>query len=233
MLVVCAVEGHFDLVHVFRVGMGVVHGAVAGGFVVRPGLLVLGEGDGVGLLFGFGRGAELVAEAGFVVLLEVVAVGVGDGDVVEEFGAAEHEAFFPGGGFAEELFGVVGEDAEDEFVVGFGGGGGVFVLHAEAGAAAARFVFGVERRGLEDDAGFGVAFEDGADVGVGADGDAFGAEIVGPLGVELGEVGEGDHEREVGEESFGVVVPEFHVRVVEETFEDGAGDVGRLIAWAC
>lgn len=50
VLVVCAVEGHFDLVHVFRVGMGVVHGAEACGFVVRTRLFVLGEGDCVFLL---------------------------------------------------------------------------------------------------------------------------------------------------------------------------------------
>lgn len=46
----------------------------------------------------------------FVVLLEVVGVGVGDCNVVKEFGAAEDEFLAPGGGFAEEFEGVVGED---------------------------------------------------------------------------------------------------------------------------
>lgn len=41
---------------------------------------------------------------------------------------------------------------------------------------------------------------------------------------------EGDHLGEVREEGLGVVVPEFHVWVVEEAFEDCAGDVCRLIA---
>ena len=50
---------------------------------------------------------------GFVVLLEVLGVGVSDGDVVEEFGASEDESFAPGGGFAEEFEGVVGEDTHD------------------------------------------------------------------------------------------------------------------------
>ena len=38
---------------------------------------------------------------------------MGDGDVVEEFGASEDESFSPGGGFAKEFESVVGEDTHD------------------------------------------------------------------------------------------------------------------------
>ena len=113
VLVVCAVEGHFDFVHVFGVGVRVVHGSVAWWFAIWTFAFVFGEGDLVFLLFVFGFGAEVGVEVGFVVLLEVLGVGVGDGDVVEEFGASEDESFAPGGGFAEEFEGVVGEDTHD------------------------------------------------------------------------------------------------------------------------
>ena len=68
-----------------------------------------------------------------VVFRNRLAVGVGDGDVVEELGATEDEASrarrrcLP-----RRVLGVVGEDAEDEVVVGFGCGGG-------AGVAACAF----------------------------------------------------------------------------------------------
>ena len=42
---------------------------------------------------------------------------------------------------------------------------------------------------------------------------------------------ESDHERQVGEESFRVVLPQFHVGVIKEAFEDCTRDVGRLVAW--
>ena len=113
VLVVCAVEGHFDFGHVFGVGVRVVHGSEAWGFAVGAFALVFGEGDLVFLLFVLWFGAQVGVEVGFVVLLEVVGVGVGDCDVVEEFGAAEDEFFAPGGGFAEEFEGVVGEDTHD------------------------------------------------------------------------------------------------------------------------
>ncbi len=45
-------------------------------------------------------------------------------------------------------------------------------------------------------------------------------------------MGEGHHVGEVGEEGLRIVVPQFHVGVVEEAFEDRAGDVGRLVAGA-
>lgn len=153
--------------------------------------------------------------------LEIRAVGMRDGDVVVETGAAEHEALFHAGGLAEELEGVVREDAHYEFVEGFAfrGGAGVFSLFWGGGD------------GFEDYA-FGGALEDFGDVGVEADGDAFGDEVGAPGFVEGVEVGEGDHGGEVGEESFRVVVPEFHVGVVEEAFEDCAGDVGGLVAGA-
>ena len=52
---------------------------------------------------------------------------------------------------------------------------------------------------------------------------AFGAEVGGPVGVEISvSLGKGDHLREVGEEGLWVVVPKLHVGVVEEAFEDGA-----------
>ena len=67
MLVVCAVEGHFDLGHVLRVGVRVVHGAVAGGFVVGPRAGIFGEGDLGFLLFRFWGGTEVGVEGCFEV----------------------------------------------------------------------------------------------------------------------------------------------------------------------
>ena len=81
--------------------------------------------------------------------------------------------------------------------------------------------FGVEGCGREDDAFVGAGF-DGGDVGVGADVDAFGFEIGGPVTVESLEMWEGDHLGEVGEEGFRIVIPQFHVGIVEETFKDCA-----------
>ena len=57
--------------------------------------------------------------------------------------------------------------------------------------------FGVEGCGGEDDAFVGAGF-DGGDVGVGADVDAFGFEIGGPVTVKSLEMWEGDHLGEVG-----------------------------------
>ena len=136
VLVVCAIESHLDFLRVFLVAVGVVHGSVPGGFAVGFAVLdfVFGECDLVFLLLVLGLGAEGVGEGGLVIGGEVVRIGVGNGDVVEEFGAAEDEAFAPCRGFAQEFFGGVGEDAEDQFVVVFfcdalgrvGGAAGVF-----------------------------------------------------------------------------------------------------------
>ena len=147
MLVICAIECHLDFVWVFRVAVRVVHGSVAGGFVFRPRFFVLGEGDLVFLLFGFWFGAKFGFEMCFEVLLEVVAVGMCDCDIVEETCAAEHEFLFPGGGFSEELLGVVGKDAEDHVVECFCGGGwaGMF---AAAEFVDTFFALGVEGAGL-------------------------------------------------------------------------------------
>ena len=84
---------------------------------------------------------------------------------------------------------------------------------------------------MEDDAGFWVALEYGDDVGVGADGDTFGFEVGPPFAIEFLEMGEGDHEGKVGQEGFGVVIPELHVGVVKEAFENSAGDVCSLVAY--
>lgn len=111
VLVIGAIKRHFDLLHVFGVGVRVIHWSVAAGFAVLAFLLVFGESDLLFLLFVLWLGAELGVEAGFVVFLEVLAVGVGDGDVVEEAGTAEDEALFPGGGLAENFEGVVCENA--------------------------------------------------------------------------------------------------------------------------
>jgi len=162
-----------------------------------------------------------------VVFGKVVRVGVSDGDVVEETGTAEDKFFFPCSRFAQELFRVVGEDGHDELVKGFGYGGGSGVLARANGLGS--FAFGIEGTGLQDDP-FVTAAEDGGDVGVETDIDAFGAEIVGPIAVEALEVGEGDHLGEIWEEGFWVVVPKLYVRVVKQTFEDCAGDIWRLIS---
>ena len=94
---------------------------------------------------------------------------MGDGDVVEELGAAEDEFFFPGCGLAEELLRVVGEDSHNEFVKGFGHAGGTGVLACANDLGG--FALGIEGASLQDDAFFAAA-EDGGDVGVEANVDA-------------------------------------------------------------
>ena len=183
VLVVCAIKGHFDLVHVFFVAVGVVHGSVTTGLVLGAQFFVFGECDLIFLLLGLWSGTQFIRVMRFEILFEVFAVGVGDCDIVEELCAAEDEAFFPVGRLAEEFFGIVGENAHDEFVVGFGGRGGVFVLHAKA-IAATLLVFGIEGSSLEADAGLRIALEDGGDVGIGADGDTFRFEVCPPVGVK-------------------------------------------------
>jgi len=113
VLVVCAVEGHFDLPHVFGIRVRVVHWSVSAGFAILAFLFVFGKGDLLFLLFILWLGAEVRAEAGLVVFLEIFAVRVGDSDVVEEAGATEDEALFPGCCLAHDLECVVGEDAHD------------------------------------------------------------------------------------------------------------------------
>lgn len=147
VLVVGAIEGHLDLPHVFFVAVGVVHRSVSARFVLRSWFLVLGECDLLFLLFGLGLGAEFIAVYGLKVLLEVGAVGMGDGDVVKEFGAAKNEAFFPIRGFVQEFLRIIGKDAHDQFIVLLRGGSRVLVLHAQA-VAVTFLVFGIKRRGL-------------------------------------------------------------------------------------
>ena len=84
VLVVGTVEGHFDLLHIFRVGVRVVHRSVTRRLSILSFLLVLGEGYLVLLLLVLGLGAELGIETCLVIFLEILGVGVGDGDVVEE-----------------------------------------------------------------------------------------------------------------------------------------------------
>lgn len=116
VLVICAVERHFDFLHVLGVRMRVVHGSVPARLTVLALLLVLGEGDLLLLLLVFGRGAEGGVEMSFVVLGKVLRIRVRDCDVVEEAGAAEDEPFAPGSCFTEEGLGVVGKNAHDEVV---------------------------------------------------------------------------------------------------------------------
>ena len=97
-LIVCAVKAHFQLAAVLGVHFDVVHW-LKGLFshFEADGLIDTREGaDGLG-----GR-IEI-----FVISLHVIAVGVGDGDVVGEFGAAEDFLFaVAGGGFEEPVGGV-------------------------------------------------------------------------------------------------------------------------------
>ena len=79
--------------------------------------------------------------------------------------------------------------------------------------------FGIKGCGREDDAFFGAGF-DGGDVGVGADFDAFGLEVGGPVTVESLKMRESDHLGKVGKEGLRVVVPKLHVGIVEQTFKD-------------
>ena len=195
MLVVGAIERHLNLVRVLGVGVRVVHRPVPGGLVIRSRPLVLGERDLLFLLLGLRFRAQFRVEARLEILLEVVAVRVGNGDIVEEACAAEDEFLFPGGRFAEELLGIVGQDAEDHIVEGFGGGRGAGMFTA-AELVNTLFALGVEGAGLEDHA-IRRAGEDGGDVRVGADVDAFGAEVGGPVTVEFFEVWESNHEGEV------------------------------------
>lgn len=101
VLVVCTIEGHFDLCHVLGVRMCVVHGSVPRGFSALTFPLVLGEGDLIFLVLTLGFSAELGVEACLEIFFKVLGVGVGDGDVVEEVGTTEDELLAPGGGLTE------------------------------------------------------------------------------------------------------------------------------------
>lgn len=101
MLVVGAVERHLYFLHVFWVGVGVVHWSVTTWLAILTLLFVFGEGNLLLLLLVLWFGAEFGVEVGLVVFREVFAVGVGDGDVVEEMGATEDELLTPGGGLTK------------------------------------------------------------------------------------------------------------------------------------
>ena len=116
MLIVGAVERHLDLVHVFGVGMCVVHRSVPRRLSVLSFLFVLREGDLFFLLLVFGLRAEFRVEACLVILFKVLGVGVGDGDVVKEASATENELLAPSGGPAEKLFRIISEDTHDQVV---------------------------------------------------------------------------------------------------------------------
>ena len=116
MLVVGAVKGHFDLLHVFRVRVRVVHGSVSARLTVLAFFFVFGKGDLLFLLLVLRLGAEVGVEVRFVILRKVFAVRVGDGDVVVEVGSTEDELLAPGSGFAEKLESIVGENAHDHIV---------------------------------------------------------------------------------------------------------------------
>lgn len=80
-LVVGTVKAHFELLEILGVFFDVVHGLI--------GFLCHFEADGLVDAGDLSDGLVRVVEV-LVVLLHVVAVGVGDGDVVGEFGATEH-----------------------------------------------------------------------------------------------------------------------------------------------
>lgn len=164
------------------------------------------------LVVALGFGAEVWLEVRFVVFLEVILVRVCDCDVVVEGSAAEDELLTPGGGFAEDGEGVVGEDAENHVVKGFFGG-----------------FAGLRGVDAEFDTVVG-AGEDGLDFCVCANGDSLALEVDFPLLVELVEVIECDHSREVWKQSLRIIIPELHVRIVEQSFDDSAGDAGGLVA---
>ncbi len=108
MLIISTVERHLNLHRIFGVRVRVIHRPEARGLTTGTRDLVLGETDLVCLVFGFGLCAQIVGEVRGVVFGEVGGVGVSDGDVVEEAGAAENEFFFPCRCFAKQLFRVVG-----------------------------------------------------------------------------------------------------------------------------
>jgi hypothetical protein len=95
MLIVGTIKTHLDLPRVLLVGLRIVHGTIAARLVSLPPLLAFRKGDLVFLGIGFGGGAERGVEFDFVVLLEVGAVRVCDGDVVEKFSTAEDEPLAP------------------------------------------------------------------------------------------------------------------------------------------
>jgi len=227
MLIVRNIKCHLNLVHVFRVGMRIVHRTESRGFVTRSRSLVLGKSYHVLLLLRLRFSAKLGVKMRFEILLEVLAVGVGDSDIVEECCTTEYELLLPSGDFAEKLFGVVGEYAENHVIECFccAGWAGVFATtklvdtFLALGIKGARLQYNTILR----------TGEDGGDVSVSADFDSLRAEVGGPVAVERLEVRERDHKREVRKEGIRIVVPEFHVGVIEEAFKDGAGDVGSLI----
>lgn len=118
--------------------------------------------------------------------LEVRAVGVRDCDVVEELGATEHEALPVGGGLAEDLERIVGQDAHYEVVE---------CLSLGCGASVYAFaVVGFCAEGPRaHDYAFVASLYDLGDIGVQSDFHAFGLEIFLPILIEVMEFRESNH----------------------------------------
>ena len=68
MLVIAAIERHFDFPGVLGVGVRVVHWAEARGLAAGAVLLILSEADLVFLLFGLGFRTQIVGEVRSVIL---------------------------------------------------------------------------------------------------------------------------------------------------------------------
>lgn len=166
MLIVGAVECHFNLLRVFRVGMRVVHGPKTARFAVLALGLVFGEFDLLFLILGFRFRTQVWLEARFVILLKIFGIRVGDGDVVKEPRPTEYKPLFPSGGFPKELLSVICEDCHDQLVKCLGFRSWACVL------ACAVVLFGVKGSGLEHDTLFASTYY-GRDVRIGANIDSF------------------------------------------------------------
>ena len=186
MLVVGAVECHFDFFPVLWIGVCVVHGSVARGLAVGTGGLVFGELDLVFLLAVLGLGCKVRVEVGFKVFFKILAVAVGDGDVVEETGTAQDKLFFPGGRLAQEFQRIIGKDGHDHLVKSFRlrSRPRVFPL--------AVFPLRVKGSSLQDHT-FSAPRDDRRDIRVQANINASGLQICRPVGVEVLKMRERNH----------------------------------------
>lgn len=115
VLIVTAIEGHFNQAGVGLISIGVVHWLVG----AASSRLTLGECDLFLLIIALGFRAEVWFKVGFVVFLEVILVCVRNGEVVVEGCTAENEPFTPGRRFSEYGQGIIGKNAEDNIIEGF------------------------------------------------------------------------------------------------------------------
>lgn len=94
MLVIRTIKTHLDLSRILLITLRIIHRTISTRLIIYASLLAFRECDLVALGYGSWFCAERGREERLVVFLEIFVVGVGDGYVVVEAGAAEDEFLF-------------------------------------------------------------------------------------------------------------------------------------------